>query len=60
MQIIACTTEQCVRGKCGKQTDRIGYESSEQLDVEPASCYRLPARQIVVHRPAYLQHDKVV
>ena len=33
MQIIACTTEQCVRGKCSKQTDRIGYESSEQLDV---------------------------
>jgi hypothetical protein len=30
------------RGRCSKQTDRIGYESSEQLDVEPASCNRLP------------------
>jgi len=35
-QIIACTAEQCVCGKCGKQTAVIGYESSEQLDVEPA------------------------
>jgi transposase len=38
-QIIACTPEQCVCGKCGKQTDRIGYESSEQLDVEPAKYF---------------------
>src|SRR6516162_4961899 len=33
-QILACAPEQCVCGKCGKQTDPIGYESSEQLDVE--------------------------
>ena len=38
-QIIACTPEQCVCGKCGKQTERIGYESSEQLDVEPAKYF---------------------
>jgi transposase len=38
-RIIACTPEQCVCGKCGKQTDRIGYESSEQLDVEPAKYF---------------------
>ena len=38
-QIIACTPEQCICGKCGKQTDRIGYESSEQLDVEPAKYF---------------------
>jgi hypothetical protein len=35
-QIIACTAEQCVCGKCGKETIVIGYESSEQLDFEPA------------------------
>jgi transposase len=35
-QIIACTAEQCVCGKRGKETTVIGYESSEQLDVEPA------------------------
>ena len=38
-QILACAPEQCVCGKCGKQTDRIGYESSEQLDVEPAKYF---------------------
>jgi transposase len=38
-QIIACKPEQCVCGKCGKQTDRIGYETSEQLDVEPAKYF---------------------
>jgi transposase len=35
-QIIACTAEQCVCGNCGKGTTVIGYETSEQLDVEPA------------------------
>ncbi len=38
-QIIACTAEQCVCGKCGKQTAVIGYETSEQLDVEPAKYF---------------------
>src|SRR5258708_1873089 len=38
-QIIACTPEQCVCGKCGKQTTVIGYETSEQLDVEPAKYF---------------------
>ena len=38
-QILACAPEQCVCGKCGKQTDPIGYESSEQLDVEPAKYF---------------------
>ncbi len=38
-QIIACTPEQCVCGKCGNQTTVIGYESSEQLDVEPANYF---------------------
>ncbi len=38
-QIIACTPEQCVCGKCGKKTAVIGYETSEQLDVEPAKYF---------------------
>jgi transposase len=38
-QIIVCTPEQCVCGKCGQQTTVIGYESSEQLDVEPAKYF---------------------
>ena len=38
-QIIVCTPEQCVCGKCGNQTTVIGYESSEQLDVEPAKYF---------------------
>ena len=38
-QIVACTAEQCVCGKCGKQTTVIGYETSEQLDVEPAKYF---------------------
>jgi transposase len=35
-RVIACTPEQCVCESCGKDTDVIGYERSEQLDVEPA------------------------
>ena len=38
-QIIACTPEQCVCGNCGKPTTVIGYETSEQLDVEPAKYF---------------------
>jgi len=34
-QIIACTPEQCVCGHCGRQTIQIGYETAEQLDIEP-------------------------
>ena len=35
-QIIACTAQQCVCGNCGRATTQIGYETAEQLDVEPA------------------------
>ena len=35
-RVIACTPEQCVCQSCGKDTVVIGYEQSEQLDVEPA------------------------
>ena len=38
-QVIACTAAQCVCGKCGKQTTVIGYETSEQLDLEPAKYF---------------------
>jgi transposase len=35
-KLIACTPEQCVCKACGKDTVVIGYEQSEQLDLEPA------------------------
>jgi transposase len=35
-RVIACTPEQCLCRECGKETVVIGYEQSEQLDVEPA------------------------
>jgi transposase len=38
-QLITCTPQQCVCGKCGKHTTVIGYESSEKLDVEPAKYF---------------------
>src|SRR5215469_8391312 len=38
-QLLSCTPQQCVCGKCGKQTVLIGYETSEQLDVEPAKYF---------------------
>jgi transposase len=38
-QLIACTPKQCVCGSCGQATVVIGYESSEQLDVEPAQYF---------------------
>jgi transposase len=33
-EVVACAEHTC--GKCGAQTDVIGYDESEQLDVEPA------------------------
>jgi transposase len=38
-QIIACPPPQCVCAQCGKETVVIGYESAEQLDVEPAKYF---------------------
>ena len=38
-RVIACTPEQCLCGQCGKPTRVIGYEQSEQLDVEPAKYF---------------------
>ena len=38
-QEIACPPEQCRCGHCGKATRIIGFECSEQLDVEPAKYF---------------------
>ncbi len=38
-RIIACAAEQCVCGVCGQEKSIIGYEVSEQLDVEPAKYF---------------------
>jgi transposase len=38
-EIIACAPEQCRCGRCGQETGVIGYDSSEQLEVEPAKYY---------------------
>jgi len=38
-QMIACTADQCHCGKCGKETVVMGYETYEQLDVEPAKYF---------------------
>jgi transposase len=38
-QILECTPEQCRCQSCGNETVVIGYEESEQLDVEPAKYF---------------------
>ena len=38
-RVIACTPEQCICGQCGRPTTFIGYECSEQLEVEPAKYF---------------------
>jgi transposase len=38
-QIIACTAEQCICGKCGNQTRVIGYETTEVLSKKPAEYF---------------------
>lgn len=38
-QIIACSAEQCTCGQCGKQTQVIGYDETEVLDVRPAEYF---------------------
>ena len=44
-RIVACTPEQCVCKSCGKETVVIGYEQSEQLDVEPARYFVVVTRR---------------
>jgi transposase len=44
-RIVSCTPEQCVCKSCGKETVVIGYERSEQLDVEPARYFVVVTRR---------------
>ena len=38
-RVIACAPEQCVCSGCGAEKTVVGYEESEQLDVEPAKYF---------------------
>ena len=44
-KILPCTPEQCTCRVCGQQTAVIGYEQSEQLDVEPAQYFVLVTKR---------------
>ena len=44
-RVIACVPEQCTCKACGKPTVVIGYEESEQLDVEPAKYFVLVTKR---------------
>ena len=44
-KVIACPAERCVCGKCGQPTTVIGYEVSEQLEVEPAKYFVLVTKR---------------
>jgi len=44
-RIVVCAPEQCVCESCGKNKAVIGYEQSEQLDVEPARYFVVVIRR---------------
>jgi len=44
-KVIACPAEHCVCGGCGQPTTVIGYEESEQLEVEPAKYFVLVTKR---------------
>lgn len=44
-KVIPCTPEQCTCKACGRKTVVIGYEQSEQLDVEPARYFVLVTKR---------------
>ena len=44
-KVMACTPEQCTCPACGKPTAVIGYDQSEQLDVEPARYFVVVAKR---------------
>ena len=44
-RVLACTPDQCVCKRCGKQTVVIGYEESSQLDMEPAEYFVLVTKR---------------
>ena len=44
-RMIACPPEQCICGQCGKTRPVMGYETSEQLEVEPAKYFVLVTKR---------------
>jgi transposase len=44
-RVIACASDQCVCDGCGQSTKVIGYEESEQLDVEPMRYFVLVTKR---------------
>lgn len=44
-RVIACTPEQCTCKSCGQAMTVIGYDHSEQLDVEPAEYFVLVTKR---------------
>jgi transposase len=44
-KVLACTPEQSTCRACGQETSVIGYEQSEQLDVEPARYFVLVTKR---------------
>lgn len=44
-KVLTCPAEQCVCGRCGQPTTVIGYEESEQLEVEPAKYFVLVTKR---------------
>lgn len=44
-RVVGCTPEQCICSKCGGDTAVIGYDESEQLDVEPAKYFVVLTRR---------------
>ena len=44
-KVLACTPEQCTCRACGQPTTVIGYDRSEQLDVEPARYFVLVTKR---------------
>ena len=44
-KVLTCTPEQCTCRACGQETSVIGYEESEQLDVEPAKYFVLVTKR---------------
>jgi transposase len=58
-RIVTCATEPCICQSCGKDKAVIGYEQSEQLDVEPGRYFVVVIDTIVNkysdHLPLYRQ-----
>jgi transposase len=44
-KVMVCAAEECVCGQCGQPTRVIGYEESEQLEVEPAKYFVLVTKR---------------